>query len=422
MPNFVSRRNAIFKQMQENSVLLCFSGKEKVVSADELYPFSVNKNFFYLTGITQENCVLMLIKGIGENKTYLFVDECNPVKEKWIGKKITFEEAREISGITNISSSESFDTMLSLALTNENNEYGAISICYLDLTPELKIGDALSTQEFANITTAKFPHISIFNCFDMFSLLRKVKDEDEINNLKEAINLTSLGITDLIINLRSGLKEYELSDRFEAYGRNHDRHKLAFSTICATGEDAIVLHCPYEMQNATLKDGDLVLFDLGFSHNGYSADVSRTYPINGRFTEMQRKIYEAVLNCNKACIERIRKGMTMLEMNDFAKEFLRSECIRLGLMDEKDDLFKYYYHSVGHHLGLDTHDIISRDVPLEVGSVVTIEPGLYFKELGIGVRIEDDVLITDGRPIVLTANIKKEIDDIEKMFVLRSNL
>ena len=203
------------------------------------------------------------------------------------------------------------------------------------------------------------------------------------------------------------------------YGRAHDRAPLAFSTIVAGGKNATCLHYPYEQQNDALKDEDLVLFDLGFSYEGYSADISRTFPVSGKFDDLQKKVYSAVLGCNKAVIAYAKPGLTLRDLQAYATEYLKKECIRLKLMGPDDDIRNYYYHSVSHHLGLDTHDISDREKPLQNGNIITVEPGLYFAKYGIGVRIEDDVLITLDGSVVLSKNIVKEIDEIDKMMFRR---
>ena len=197
------------------------------------------------------------------------------------------------------------------------------------------------------------------------------------------------------------------------YGRVHDRASLAFSTIIANGKNATCLH--YPSQNDFVKENDLILFDLGFAHDGYSADISRTYPVNGIYQGKQKLIYEAVLNCNKAVINYVKPGLKLKDLQEFALDFLKKETVRLGLLKPEDDIKKYYIHNVSHHLGLDTHDVCDRELPLVPGCVITVEPGLYFVEDGIGVRIEDDVLVTENGSEVLSKGIKKEIADIEKM-------
>lgn len=420
MGEFEARRRELFNILPDNSVSIVFSGVSKVCSEDEYYPFEVNRNFFYLTGIEQEHSILMFVKCPGEKKIYLFLDEYNELKERWTGKRLSFEEASNISSLSNIYTYDTFDSMLEMALSKDNNFYGRIDNLLLDLSNELKIGTNNSTQMFAKDIQDRFPHLRVDNIYPYIVSLRTVKSDEEIKNLEEAINITSTGINDLLLNLRPGIVEHELSDRFEYYGKSHGRRKLAFETICATGKDANILHHPISQQTEVIKEGDLVLFDLGYRYKGYSADISRTYPVNGTFNDLQRKIYEAVLNCNKAVIDYVKPGLCLKELQEYAINFLKKECVRLGLLKDEDDVKKYYIHNVSHFLGLDTHDVGNREAPLVAGNVITVEPGLYFVEDGIGVRIEDDVLVTSTGSRCLSKGIKKEISDIEKLLKNRN--
>lgn len=417
MHEFNRRREKLLERMEENSVCLIFSGVSKISSEDSTYPFVVNTHFFYLTGIKQENSMLLLIKGISDSHIYLFVDEYSELKEKWTGKRLTFDEARQISGINNVNSTNTLDSILSLALAKDNNQYGAIKTLYLDLSPEIKIKESTSTKELSAAIKRNYTHIEVKDIYNDIAMLRMVKSPYEVDCIKEAIRLTQQGIHNLIINMKVGQYEYAVADIFEFYGRSHNRTKLAFDTIVASGKNALCLH--YPTQECQIQQNDLVLFDLGYAYKGYSADISRTYPISGVFSDVQKDIYEAVLNCNKALIEYARPGLTLLDLQEFASDFLRSECLRLGLMDEKEDIRKYYYHSCSHHLGLDTHDSCIRSLPLEPGNVITIEPGLYFANHGIGVRIEDDILITSRGAENLSSSIHKEISDIERLFKMK---
>lgn len=421
MSELENRRDKLFASMKENSALIIFSGVGKICSEDENYPFQSNRNFFYLTNIEQDHSALIMVKSIGGKFVYLFVDEYSELKEKWTGKRLSFEMAESISSIKSVYSMNSLESMLSLILTNNNNQYGKISTLYVDLSPELKIGDSLSTIEYSKNLNAEYPHIEIENAYPLIRDLRMIKSQEEVENIVRAIELTNTGICQMLINLKPGLYEYELSDMFEFYGRAHDRHQLAFSTIVAAGPSATCLHHPVEQQNALVKESDLVLFDLGYAHNGYSADISRTYPVNGVYSGTQKLIYQAVLECNKAVIEYVRAGMTIKDLQEYTKEFLKKKCVEFKLMTEDEDIVKYYYHNVSHHLGLDTHDASVRERPLENGNVFTVEPGLYFAKFGIGVRIEDDVLLQDGRGVCLSKCIAKEIPDIEKLFATRGN-
>lgn len=417
MSEFENRRKKVFDQMKDNSVALFFSGVSKVASEDEYLPFVVNKNFYYLTGIKQEHSALMLIKAIGERRAYLFIDPYSELKEKWTGKRLTPEQATYISGLNSVYTSDNLETMLSLALSNDNNQYGDIDCVYLDLTsPEQKLKEGM----FINDLSVKLQLDYQKNIIDSYPILRDlrmVKSASEVECLVKAIERTNNGIAFALNHLKVGMKEHELADYFELYGRLHERSTLAFSTIVASGKNATCLH--YPSQNDTVKENDLILFDLGYNHEEYSADISRTFPVNGKFEGVQAKIYEAVLNCNKAVIQMIKPGLTIKDLQEFATEYLRKQCINSGLMDINDDIRNYYYHNVSHHLGLDTHDISIREKPLQVGNVITVEPGLYFAKYGVGVRIEDDILVSEDGAVVLSKNIAKEMVDVERMMATR---
>ena len=415
MKEFDVRRKNLFELMPDNSVAIIFSGVSKILSEDAFYPFFSNRDFFYLTGIEQENSILMLIKCPGERKEYLFLDEYNELKERWTGKRLTFEEASEISQIENVYSNANFETMLSMALSKDNNVYGDIHTVLIDMSDEIKIKKNTSTQLFKEELAGKYPHLEFIDSHPLVVELRLVKSENEIKEMTEAINITNLGINDLLTFMRIGMSEHELSDRFEYYGKSHNRSELAFETIIASGKNATILHHPIKQQTKLIEGGELVLFDLGYKHNGYSADISRTYPISGVFSDKQKVVYQAVLNCNLAVINYVRPGLTLQEVQEYAISVLKKECMSTGLIKNEDDILKYYIHNVSHFLGLDTHDVGDRKRKLVPGNVITVEPGLYFPEDKLGVRIEDDVLITENGAVCLSKNIKKEISDIERM-------
>lgn len=418
MLEFELRRKKVFEQMKDNSVAIFFSGVSKIASEDEMLPFVANKNFFYLTNIKQEHSALLLIKSLGEKKAYLFIDPYSELKEKWTGKRLTVDKAMALSEIKNVYTTDNFETMVKLALANDNNQYGDIDCVYLDLTsPEQKINEGEYITDLSLKIKLDYSNKEIVDIYPIMRDLRMVKSSTEIEYIIKAIEKTNNGISCLVSQLNGGIVEHELADYFEMYGRSHDRTPLAFSTIIAGGKNATCLH--YPTQDDVIKQEDLVLFDLGYSYNGYSADISRTFPVSGQFSELQRRVYEAVLNCNKAVIAYAKPGLTIKDLQEYATEFLKKECIRLRLMDPTDDIRNYYYHNVSHHLGLDTHDISDREKPLVNGNVITVEPGLYFAKYGIGVRIEDDVLISMDGSIVLSKNIVKEIDEIENMMKKR---
>ena len=413
---YTLRRNKLFNLLDDNSVTIIFSCVARKKSADENYDFVPNKNFYYLTGIEQENSILLLIKNDGEKQSYLFVDEKDEKIEKWIGYKLTLKEARDISGVDNVAVRTTFDGKMLAFFDSNDATHERISKFYLDLEPELKIGESKSTQTYQKELEVVHK-LEVCDVGPMIGELRKIKSEAEIDLLREAIETTNLGLKHALLELKEGKYEYNLRNAFEFAVAEDQDAKLGFASIVASGENATILH--YPSQKDKIKKGDLVLFDVGAAKNYYSADISRTYPENGRFNELQRKIYEIVLNCNKQTAKFMRPGITLIEANEFAKEFLAAECVEKGLLSSKEEISRVYYHSVSHFLGLDTHDSGNRYDKLVPGNVVTCEPGLYFKELGIGVRIEDDVLITENGSEVLSDGILKEVNEIEKMLRTR---
>ena len=413
MSELDNRRFKFVEKMQPNSAALLFSGVSKIATEDEYYPFQVNNNFFYLTGIEQEHSALLIVKGFSEVKTYLFVDEYSELKEKWTGRRLTLDEAKQISDIENVYVYNQLDSMISIVFDANNNQYGKIDACYFDLSPEIKVGEELSLKNYVENFRGQFPNIGIIDLYPLVRDLRMIKSRYEVDCIVKAIEETGRGINETLRKCKEGVFEYELAETFNHYGIMHGKRKLAFSTIVASGKNATCLH--YPSQNAKVKAKDLILFDLGYKEAGYSADISRTYPVSGAFAGIAKSVYEAVLNCNKSVIEFARTGMTIADLQNHAIEVLTSECIRLKLISKDEDIKKYYYHNVSHHLGLDTHDISIRERPLENGNVITVEPGLYFANFNVGVRIEDDILFKDGKAVVLSNTIPKEIADIERL-------
>lgn len=411
----IERRNKLFEIIKENSIVILFAGVAKRYSADETFPFETNHNFYYLTNIKEEGSILILKKNLGEISESLFIPISDSKYEKWIGKRISIKEAKLLSGISNILFVDQFGSELNLLLSNNT-----IENIYLDLDEELKIGSKKSTLTLKEDILKSHPNRNIIDIYKDIIRFRMKKSDDEIAQFKKAIDLTNIGLTELLKNIKSGKKEYEMAALFQYIISTYNNSTLSFPTICSTGANSTCLH--YTNGREVFKDGDLVLFDLGSRHNLYCADISRTYPINGKYSSLQKKIYTIVLDCNKEVLKRIKPGITLKELNDFTIEYLASRCLEEGLIKTKEEIKEYYYHSVSHYIGLDTHDpafskkekeIAYREIPLEEGNVISDEPGLYFKEYGIGVRIEDDVLVTKDGSFCLSKDIIKEVNEIE---------
>ncbi len=408
------RRLELINSIENDSVIILFSGKAPYRSADELYPFVTNRNFYYLTGLDRENFILMITKQNDKAEECLFIEEPNPQIEKWIGKKIRKAEASKISGINNIQFingfKDSFNRML-LRLYLEN--------IYLDMERQDWNAEDTIGIKFANELINKYPHVKIKNIYPNISQMRLIKNKEEIGNLKKAIDITNDGIINILKNLKPGMNEYQIEAYFDFTLKMLGAKEHAFKTIAASGENGAILH--YSSNNCEIKENSLILFDLGAAYENYCADISRTFPASGKFTKRQKQIYNIVLKAQLETIKAAKPGITLKELNDVTVKVLTDECKKLGLIKEDKELSKYYYHSVSHFLGLDAHDVGDYRKGIEKGMVITVEPGLYIEAEGRGIRIEDDIMITEDGCENLSKNIIKTVDDIEE-FMSKNNI
>jgi len=416
---FKNRRQKLYDQMANDSVLILYAGIAKKSSADETYEFLANRNFYYLTNIEQEGSILLVTKSDDLITEYLFISEYDQVKEKWTGIRLTSDEAGKISGINNVLYLNTFDAQLGMVLDRKEHVYGFFDKLYLDLEIENKVGESTTTIEIKERLSANYSYLEFLDIYSEIVTLRNVKTAQEVEELKEAVTKTNIGLNKILKALKPGLFEYQLSSLFYYTIQDLDFSPFSFPTICASGVNATILHYPTPTKK--IKDGDLVLFDLGSRNNGYCGDISRTYPANGKFSELQKKIYNIVLDCNKMIIKTVRPGITLRDLQNKAVEFMARKCLEANLIQNLDEIHKVYYHSVSHQIGLDTHDPFDYSKELVSGNIISDEPGLYFKELGIGVRIEDDLLVTDDGCYCLSGNIIKEVNDIEKAMLLGKN-
>ncbi|WBW97962.1 aminopeptidase P family protein [Oceanirhabdus sp. W0125-5] len=409
---FINNRNKLSELIEDNSLLVMFAGSAPFKTADEKYAFTPNRNFYYLTGINEEKIILTIAKVNGQISETLFIERFDPIMAKWVGATISEEEAYEKSGIRTIKNIDEFEGYIGSTMNRM-----PIEQIYFDLERQ-SINTPLNKQQiFAKDIKEKYPHIIIKNVFNQISSLRLIKTEDEIKNIQKAIGVTKEGIELMMKNAQPGMKEYELEAYFDfTLTRNGIRDK-AFKTIAAAGKNATILH--YDKNNSEIKDGDLVLFDLGAQYGYYSADISRTFPANGKFTDRQKDVYNAVLKAQKAVEEAVKPGVPFMELNEICKKVLAEECIKLGLIEDEKEIGKYFFHTFGHYMGLDTHDVGSRSIALEEGMVITNEPGLYIEEECIGIRIEDDLLVTKDGCVNLSKDIIKEVDEIEAFMANR---
>ena len=404
---YQERREKLLATLPEYSITILMSGKAAYNIGDERHPFDVDRSFFYYTGLDNENLVLMFVKTARMNQTILFIEPFDPVQAKWVGGKILADEAREISGIKDVRYVDSLKDTIAMYM----NHYGKLN--------QFTLCGELSKQEYDqpwpvadlfNEIRRYNPDVQIRNIAANTTRMRLVKDADEIEKMRKAISVTNAGIKAMMQASRDYIWENELEAYFD-FVLKSEQTEHAFHTICAGGKNATVLH--YGKNNQQTKPGDLVLVDLGAAYKYYNADISRTFPVSGKFTDRQREIYEIVLRANKMVMEVVRPGMTTRDLNNKVIEFYQQELPKIGLLQDGKTVRDYYWHGVSHHLGLETHDVSLFDEPLQPGNVITDEPGLYLEDEGIGVRIEDDIMITEDGCICLSENIMKEVDEIE---------
>ena len=410
---FKERRERLTEQLPQYSVTVLYSGKAPHSIGDEVYPFKVDRSFYYYTGLKEQNFTLLIFKNPKTVQEILFIEPFDPIMAKWVGAKMLPEEAKEISGIKDVRYVEEIDETIS-SLVSNYGKFDTVTLC--GELSKMELDQSWPVSDLFNKIREKHPDVAVKNIAAITARMRMVKDEEEIRLMKKAISVTNEGIKAMMRAARDNITENELEAHFDFVLKCADCEH-ASGTICASGKNATVLH--YGENNTQSKAGEMVLVDLGAAYELYNADISRTFPLNGKFSERQKAVYETVLRANKMVQEVVRPGMTTRELNNKVIEFYQRELPKLGLLQNGDTVRDYYWHGVSHHLGLETHDVSLLDEPLQPGNVITDEPGLYLEKEGIGVRIEDDIMITENGCINLSSEIMKEVEDIEEFMANR---
>ena len=413
---FIKNRKSLEKKLQKNS-LVVLAGNELIPqSADQFYPFRQNSDFYYLTGIDEENALLCLCPHHPDPKLreVLFIQETNPTMVIWNGKRLNKEEASEISGIKTVKWTSDFDMVLrNLALNSETiylglNEYTNFSSKFTDVN-----------QRLVNKIKSEYPLHKYERLTPLTTELRLCKSKEEIQMTKKAIDITKEAFLAVLKMTKAGIMEYEIEAEITHNFIKRGASGHAFSPIVASGVNACILH--YITNDSKIKNGDLVLIDFGAVYGNYTSDCSRTFPANGKFSPRQKQCYNAVLDVLKESRKFFVPGTTIEEINKKVAALLENKMVELGLFSKNDMknnpsetplYFKYYMHGASHFMGIDVHDVGSKPTILKKGMILTCEPGLYIKEENIGIRIENNILV-DEKPIDLTADIPFEADEIE---------
>lgn len=397
---FVNNRKRVLALMEDDSILVSISRRPALGDVEE--KFNVNRNYYYLSGVMEFDNVVVLVKKNGNESEMIFINPYDEFRAKWHGASLSKEKVISLSGINDVRYLPSFDQMLFSFANNTKN-------IYLDMVPNSLYSIKNEDEALAEQIKLKCPWVNILNARSLFMKTRMIKCDEEIEEMRKAILITKKGIEAILENI-GPMYEYQLESYFDQKIKFEGANGYAFPTIAASGENGCCLH--YSFNNSMAKDGDLILFDLGASVNMYCADISRTFPINGKFTPRQKEIYNIVLNAQQEVFKAAKPGVTTRDLNQVVIKYYQQELKRIGLIKEDSEVSKYYYHGVSHHIGLDVHDL-SEFKPLEAGNVISNEPGLYIAEEGIGIRIEDDILITEDGAKWLSPEIIKTVDEIE---------
>lgn len=410
---YSNNRKRFLEQLEGNCVAFFHSGVAPVKSNDQdMHPFSVNRNFYYLTGIDEQNVWLVLSKNANGTTETLFIAQPDEFLIKWNGEMITPQQASERSGIpvSSVRFQQDMDRLVAGMVWGGRTFDGGVK-AYFSFDRLSLNAAATPSEELARRLKEKYPALEVCNGAPMVYHLRTIKTAEEIALIRRAGDVTIQALERMMRTAKPGEYEYQWQADYEHFvARNGMRN--AFTTIAASGRNATMLH--YHDNNCITKSGDLLLLDLGAECGYYSSDVSRTIPIGGKFTDRQKELFTIVRDAMDLSKDKMRPGVALREAQQAVLEFYKKALRTAKLITEDSQVSKYYYHGVSHSLGLDTHDPCDRTV-YEPGMVLTNEPGLYVAEEGIGIRLENDILVTEGAPEDLIGDRLLNIDYIENL-------
>lgn len=417
---FAGNRRRLIRLLPPGSLVVVNANDIPPTNSDGTLRAVPNSDLFHLTGVEQEESVLLLFPDADDERQreILFLRETSELISIWEGRKLTKEAAREATGIRNVQWISEFPKFFHRLMCEADH-------VWLDANEHKRAEIVVETREarFVRWVQERYPLHHYHRLARLMHRLRAVKQPAEIELLRKACAITRDGFERVCRFVKPGVTENEVEAEF-AHEFIRQRATFAYNPIIASGPNACVLH--YVENDQPCRDGDLLLLDVAANYANYNADLTRTIPVNGRFTKRQRQVYEAVLRALRASIAGLKPGVKTKHWQEAAEELLARECVDLGLIKASDlasthddpmkrPVKKYFMHGLGHPLGLDVHDVGFTTEPFAAGWVMTVEPGLYLREEGFGVRLENDVLITENGPVDLMANIAIEASDIEKL-------
>ncbi len=421
IPNslFIKNRNNFISKMKSNTIAILTSNDIKHNNADDVMGFTQNNDLFYLSGIDQEDSILVLYPDAykEENRAILFVKETNEHIKIWDGEKLTKKQATKVSGIDHVEWLQDFETLLQY-MAFESDGF------YLGHNEHIKrVTKDQETQQDRMIEWCKqkYPLHEYHRVAKITRDLRQIKSNEEVALIQKAADISIESFKRVLKASKPNLKEYQLEAELIYNLVKSGALRHAFKPIVASGKNACALH--YNTNDDVCKDGDMILMDFGVCYANYNSDTTRCFPVNGKFTERQKEVYTSVLYCLKEGSKLLKSGVVHVDYEKNMASLVEAELIKLGLLDEKEvanqdpkkPLYKkYFMHGTAHHIGLDVHDVGPYRT-IESGMVFTCEPGIYIPEESIGCRLENDYLITKDGNINLTKAMPIEIDDIESL-------
>jgi len=416
---FIRNRKRFVKKLEKKSIAVFNSNDIMPTSADGTHGFIQQTDLFYLSGIDQEESTLVICPDAKEAKfrEILFLKETNEKIALWEGHKYSKDEATAVSGIKSVYWNHEFNNIFKPLVLESDN-------VYLNTNEHLRADSSVETRDgrFLQWCRKCFPLHHYQRLAPIMHHLRAVKSTPEVDLIKKACRITDTTFRRLLGFVKPGVWEFEIeAEIYHEFLRNRSRGP-AFETIVASGIDSCTLH--YVKNDKQCRDNELVLIDFGAEYANYAADVTRTVPVNGKFSKRQKEVYNAVLKVQKAAIKLLKPDNTIEKYTRKVAKIMEAELIRLGLLkaaavkkqsDDEPLYRKYFPHGTSHHLGLDVHDYGDRHRKFEPGMVFTCEPGIYIRDEAIGIRIENDILITKDEPVDLTGGIPREAEEIEEL-------
>jgi Xaa-Pro aminopeptidase len=399
-------RASLAKRLKDNSLLVIFSGDVKRKTGDENYPFFTHRDFHYLTGLDSKEFVLLMQKDDGSFKETVYILPPDKMAERWTGRRINPEETENLSGIEDVRFRSNFENDLHRLIMSGNYEK-----IYLDYDKMTEDEPDDITYRFSKVIGEKYPFLNRLDAHEHIKVLRTIKQPCEIEAMKKAQVITKAGITAMMKTVRPGMFEYQLKAEWDYALSQFGTEGPAFPSIISSGENNFCIH--YYDYKGLISDGEMILNDVGAMYDGLMCDVSRGYPVNGKFSDRQKLLYTCAYNTSEHMFNMVKPGMKMADVDRINREFNAEQLKEAGVLKDIKDIGTYMWHAGAHHVGYDVHDVVKTPEIIAPGMVFCVDIGIYHEEWGIGFRLEDNCLVTEDGCINLSRETPRTIEEIE---------